>query len=39
LEGIMFKLKLEYFGFLMQRAGSLQKTLMQGRIEGRRRSG
>ena len=33
----MMKLKLQYFGHLMQRAGSLEKTLMLGRIEGRRR--
>ena len=37
LEGLMLKLKLQYFGHLMQRAGSLEKTLMLGRIEGRRR--
>ena len=37
LEGLMLKLKLPYFGHLMQRAGSLEKTLMLGRIEGRRR--
>ena len=35
----MLKLKLQYFGRLMQRAGSLEKTLMQGKIEGRRRRG
>ena len=35
----MFKLKLQYFGHLMQRADSLEKTLMQGNIEGRRRGG
>ena len=35
----MLKLKLQYFGHLMQRADSLEKTLMLGRIEGRRRSG
>ena len=34
----MLKLKLKYFGYLMQRADSLEKTLMQGKIEGRRRS-
>ena len=39
LEGLMLKLKLQYFGHLMQRANSLQKTLMLGRIEGRRRRG
>ena len=38
LEGLMLKLKLQYFGHLMQRAGSFEKTLMLGRIEGRRRS-
>ena len=37
LEGLMLKLKLQYFGHLMQRAISLEKTLMLGRIEGRRR--
>ena len=37
LEGMMLKLKLQYFGHLMQRVGSLEKTLMLGRIEGRRR--
>jgi len=35
----MFKLKLQYFGHLMQRADSLEKTLMLGKIEGRRRRG
>ena len=35
LEGLMLKLKLQYFGHLMQRAGSLEKTLMLGKIEGR----
>ena len=35
----MLKLKLQYFGHLMQRADSLEKTLMLGKIEGRRRSG
>ena len=35
----MLKLKLPYFGHLMQRAGSLEKTLMLGKIEGRKRSG
>ena len=39
LEGLMLKLKLEYFGHLMQRTDSLEKTLMLGRIEGRRRRG
>ena len=39
LEGMMLKLKLQYFGHLMQRADSLEKTLMQGGIEGRRRRG
>ena len=39
LEGLMVKLKLQYFGHLMQRAGSLEKTLMLGKIEGRRRRG
>ena len=38
LEGLMLKLKLQYFGHLMGRADSLEKTLMLGRIEGRRRS-
>ena len=37
LEGLMLKLKLQYFGLLMRRADSLEKTLMLGRIEGRRR--
>ena len=37
LEGIMLKLKLQYFGHLMRRVGSLEKTLMLGRIGGRRR--
>ena len=37
LEGLMLKLKLQYFGHLMQRADSLEKTLMLGEIEGRRR--
>ena len=37
LEGMMLKLKLQYFGHLMQRVDSLEKTLMLGRIEGRRR--
>ena len=38
LEGLMLKLKLQYFGHLMWRADSLEKTLMLGKIEGRRRS-
>ena len=37
LEGMMLKLKLQYFGHLMQRTDSLEKTLMLGKIEGRRR--
>ena len=37
LEGLMLKLKLQYFGHLMQRADSLEKTLMLGKTEGRRR--
>ena len=37
LEGLMLKLKLQYFGYLMGRADSLEKTLMLGKIEGRRR--
>ena len=37
LEGLVLKLKLQYFGHLMQRADSLEKTLMLGKIEGRRR--
>ena len=37
LEGLMLNLKLQYFGHLMQRADSLEKTLMLGKIEGRRR--
>ena len=36
-EGLMLKLKLQYFGHLMRRADSLEKTLMLGKIEGRRR--
>ena len=36
MEGLMLKLKLQYFGHLMQRAHSLEKTLMLGKIEGRR---
>ena len=39
LEGLMLKLKLQYFGHLMRRADSLEKTLMLGGIEGRRRRG
>jgi len=39
LEGLMLKLKLQYFGHLMQRNDSLEKTLMLGKIEGRRRRG
>ena len=39
MEGLMLKLKLQYFGYLMQRADSLEKTLMLGKIEGRRRRG
>ena len=38
-EGLMLKLKLQYFGHLMQRTDSLEKTLMLGKIEGRRRRG
>ena len=37
LEGLMLKLKFQYFGHLMQRADSLEKTLMLGKVEGRRR--
>ena len=37
LEGLMLKLKLQYFGYLMQRTGSWEKTLMLGKNEGRRR--
>ena len=37
LEGLMLKLKLQYFGYLMQRTDSLENTLMLGKIEGRRR--
>ena len=37
MEGLRLKLKLQYFGHLMQRADSLEKTLMLGKIEGRRR--
>ena len=39
LEGLMLKLKLQYFGHLMQRADSFEKILMLGKIEGRRRRG
>ena len=39
LEGLMLKLKLQYFGHLIQRTNSLEKTLMLGKIEGRRKSG
>ena len=39
LQGLMLKLKLQYFGHLMQRADSLEKSLMLGKIEGRRRRG
>ena len=39
LEGLILKLKLQYFGHLMQRADSFEKTLMLGKIEGRRRRG
>ena len=39
LEGLMLKMTLQYFGHLMQRANSLEKTLMLGKIEGRRRRG
>ena len=39
LEGLMLKLKLQYFGHLMQRIDSLEKTLMLGKIEGERRRG
>ena len=38
-EGLMLKLKLQYFGHLMRRADSLEKTLLLGKIEGRRRRG
>ena len=37
LEGMMLKLKIQYFGYLLQRADSFEKTLMLGKIEGRRR--
>jgi len=39
LEGLMLKLKLQYFGHMMRRADPLEKTLMLGKIEGRRRRG
>ena len=39
LEGLMLKLKLQYFGHLMKRANSLEKTLMLGKIKGKRRRG
>ena len=39
LKGLLLKLKLQYFGYLMQRADSFEKTLMLGKIEGRRRRG
>ena len=39
LEGLMLKMQLQYFGHLMQRTDSLEKTLMLGKIEGRRRKG
>ena len=39
LEGLMLKLKLQYFGYLMRRTDSLEKTLMMGKIEGRRKRG
>ena len=39
LEGLMLKLKLQYFGYLMRRTDSLEKTLMLGKIEGRRKRG
>ena len=39
LEGLMVKLKLQYFGHLMQKTDSLEKTLMLGKIEGRKRMG
>ena len=39
LEGLMLKLKLQYFGHLMRRTDSLEKTLMSGKIEGKRRKG
>ena len=39
MEGLMLKLNLQYFGYLMQRADSFEKTLILGKIEGRRRMG
>ena len=39
MKGLVLKLKLQYFGYQMQRADSLEKTLMLGKIEGRRRNG
>ena len=39
LQGLMLKLKLQYFGYLMRRADSFEKTLMLGKIKGRRRRG
>ena len=39
MEGLMMKLKLQYFGYLMRRTDSFEKTLMLGKIEGRRRRG
>ena len=39
LEGLMLQMKLQYFGYLMRRADSFEKTLMLGKIEGRRRRG
>ena len=39
LKGLMLKMKLQYFGHLVQRANSLEKTLMLGKIEGKRRKG
>ena len=39
LDGLMLKLKLQYFGHLTQRANSLEKTLMLGKVEGKRRKG
>jgi len=39
LEGLMLKLKLQYFGYLMRRTESLEKTLVLGKIDGRRRKG
>ena len=39
MEGLMLKLKLQYFGHMMRRADSLEKTLIQGKIQGRRRRG